>query len=536
MSELLEWEELTPSHKAATKLLCESSPLTFMRVFFQLNQGMKFRVNWHHRLAALACERVFTGEWKNVVFNMPPGSTKTEYWSIHLAAYCFTKFPRTRILNTSYSKSLVEENSNRTKSILRSAEYQEMWPAPFGSDKVDNWTVIDGAGRNKHQMFSRSAGGQITGVRGGYIGNEFSGWILLDDWIKASDAWSNVKRERSNQLLTNTLRSRRASPDTPVLCIQQRLHTDDTSGYLLSGGMGLKFEHVMVPALVTREYIAGLPDGVREHAEEDILGGESVIVGGVEYWSYWPDKENVHDLVALWERDDYTWMSQYMQAPRALTGGLIDPDWFPTYEQLPYLKWRGVFVDTAQKTGKHNDFSVFLLCGLGEDGNLYVLACERGKYEAWQLEDKALEVWNRWQEWDKYRPANVRSMYVEDKSSGTGLIQTIKRKAKTMVVTPIPRGSEQNKLTRCMDTVPWIKSGRVRIPAMFREDGTPIDGVIDHRGTRMYPNDFVPAFLAEAGDFTADDSHAHDDIMDTLFDAVQNMLITPASGSSWSWV
>ncbi|SUF22556.1 Uncharacterised protein [Pseudomonas putida] len=44
---------------------------------------------------------------------------------------------------------------------------------------------------------------------------------------------------------------------------------------------------------------------------------------------------------------------------------MIDPDWFKTYEQLPFLVWRGVYVDTAQKTGEQHDFSVFAHCGLG---------------------------------------------------------------------------------------------------------------------------------------------------------------------------
>lgn len=532
-SDLLEWEECTPAHKQAIRLLAEQSPLTFMRIFFQLNQGMKFQVNWHHRLMDHAVAKVFSGEWQNVVFNMPPGGTKTEYWSIHLPAYCFTKFPRTRILNTSYSKGLVEENSNRVKSIIKGSEYQELWPSAIGKDQVDNWTIQDADGKNRHQMFSRSAGGQITGVRGGYMGEEFSGWILLDDFLKPDDAWSKVKRGRSNQLITNTLRSRKACPTTPVLCIQQRLHTDDTSGFLLSGGMGLDFEQVMVPALVTEEYIRQLPDEIREHALP-LLQEEFIERGGVRYWSYWPAKENVHDLAALWDRDDYTFLSQYQQNPRALTGGLIDPDWFLTYEQLPFMQWRAVFVDTAQKTGEKNDYSVFLYCGLGVDGNLYIIDMERGKYEAWRLEEVAQEVWQRWMPWDQYRPAALRSMFIEDKASGTGLIQTIKQKVKSMMVTPIPRSVD--KVIRAMDTIPWLKSGRVRIPARFREDGSPIDGVYDHRGQRIASNDWTAALLAEAGDFTADDSHEHDDIMDTVFDAVAHMLISPASTGFKSWL
>lgn len=535
MQELLEWDDMSAEERAGIKYLSEYSPLTFMRIWFQINQGMKFKVNWHHRLMDETAKRVMSGESRNVVFNMPPGGTKTEYWSIHLPAYCFTKFKRTRNLNVSYSKSLVEENSNRTKGLIASAEYQELWPCKLGKADVANWVILDERGRNKHQMFSRSSGGQITGVRGGYMDSVFSGYIMIDDPDKADAAFSATMRAKSQRILTNTIRSRRASPDTPVLCIQQRLHTEDASGFMLSGGMGLSFEHIMVPALVTREYIDALPESIRKHAIEDVMSAKSIIRGGVEYWSYWPAKESIDDLMALWDKDDYTFLSQYMQNPKALTGGMMDPEWLGRYEQLPFLVWRAIYVDTAQKKGEQNDFSVFTYCGLGVDGNLYIIDIERGKWDAGELHDKALQFWNKNLAWDVYRPAALRYMKVEDKSSGTGLIQMIQRSG-NIQVDPIPRGPGANKVTRCMDTVPWLKSGRVFVPALYDGDGNLLEGVKEHRGNVISSNDWVVPFLSELASFTADDSHQHDDQVDTLFDAVADMLSAAQGTDFSSWV
>jgi len=308
------------------------------------------------------------------------------------------------------------------------------------------------------------------------------------------------------------------------------------SGFLLKGGMGLDFAHIKVPALVTRDYIASLPPEIREHAERDVFCGPSVIRGGVEYWSYWPAKESVHDLMALWDKDAYTMVSQYQQEPVALTGGMIDADWFKTYEQLPFLVWRGVYVDTAQKTDEQHDFSVFAHCGLGIDGNLYIIEIVRGKWDAGDLEAEALRVWARWKPWDQFRPAALRYMRVEDKSSGTGLIQTISKKG-SIQIEPQPRGPASNKVTRCMDAVPWFKSGRVFVPAIYDEQGRPITHVKDHRGEALGTTEWVTTFLTEAAAFTADDTHDHDDQVDTIFDAVADMLINN-SGSFFSsgWI
>src|SRR5690606_18824137 len=163
-----------------------------------------------------------------------------------------------------YSKDLVSENSERSRALVKSSEFQQFYPFEIGKDKVDDWTV-ESKGKRKHQLFSRSAGGQITGVRGGYMSDGFSGYVMADDWSKPSDMFSEVKRTRSNTLLSNTLRSRRANTQTPFLMVQQRLHVDDATGFLMSGGMGLKIDtHIKIPALINQDYIDSLPDGIRE--------------------------------------------------------------------------------------------------------------------------------------------------------------------------------------------------------------------------------------------------------------------------------
>ena len=74
-------------------------------------------------------------------------------------------YGRVRILNTSYSKDLVNENSARSRDLIKSSEFNDMYDMTIGKDKVDDWT-IERNGKRLHQMFSRSSGGQITGVRG----------------------------------------------------------------------------------------------------------------------------------------------------------------------------------------------------------------------------------------------------------------------------------------------------------------------------------------------------------------------------------
>ncbi|AUH00867.1 terminase [Prodigiosinella confusarubida] len=546
MSELLEWENLDFPARVALKSKSEKSFLNFTRLWFEMLQGDRLLVNWHHRMMASKIDDLLANKLqpRNLIINVPPGGTKTEFVSVHLPAYInmlvqTERLRRFRNLNISFADTLVKRNSRRTRDIIASPEYQSLWPCRFGVNQAEEWEVVNGRGRTVGQTVSRSSGGQITGGRAGYPGADFSGFVCLDDYNKPEDMFSGTKRENANRLLVNTIRSRRGDKSkdhpTPFVSIQQRLHTDDATGFMLAGGMGMDFHHVTIPALVNEEYIDSLPEPWRSLCWFAVKDTESVVVGGVRYWSYWPVNEYVGDLMRLWERDEYTFMSQYMQRPRALTGGLIDTDWFKRYSHLPQLTHRAVYVDTnSGKVEDFNDYTVFSLVGMGVDGNLYLIDSVRGKWDPEDLLKKAIELWEKWKPFNRKKPAPLRHMGIEDKQAGQGLITTLKKR-KSIPVLEIPRGAGQNKLIRCLNTVPQMKIGKVFIPALMTDDGQRIDQVYYEDGTVAAKTDWVMPALAECADFSADDSHKNDDILDTFMDAIDIELISGA-GAGWGWV
>ena len=169
-------------------------------------------------------------------------------------------------------------------------------------------------------------------------------------------------------------------------------------------------------------------------------------------------------------------------------------------------------------------------CGLGQDGNLYIIDVVRGKWDADDLLKTANRVWNESQPWDVKRPAPLRYLAIEDKSSGTGLIQTLKNQRRVNVKA-IPRPPGAGKGSRCLDAQSYIKNGRVMLPATFDTEGNKVDHVVNHLGQNIARTDWVLPFLAESADFSADDSHKNDDMLDCLFDAVADMLINNGASS-----
>ena len=91
---------------------------------------------------------------------------------------------------------------------------------------------------------------------------------------------------------------------------------------------------------------------------------------------------------------------------------------------------------------------------------------------------------------------NLRFMGVEDKASGTGLIQKIERDNE-IPIQGIQR--EKDKVTRAHGCVLWMIMGKVRLP-------------------KNAP--WMPEYIAEFRKFNAQMTHKHDDQIDPTLDAI----------------
>lgn len=547
----LEWEECDFPTRVAIKHKSEKSFLNFTRLWFELLQGEKLLVNWHHRYMAEKVDKLIRGEMaaNSLLINIPPGGTKTEFFSIHLPAYTnvltqIRVLDRFRNLNLSFSDSLVKGNSRRTRDIIGSKEYQELWQCTFGVNQAEEWEMVNAKGKVVGTTVSRATGGQITGKRGGYFGSKFSGMICFDDPDKPEDMFSQTKREAMHRRLTNTIRSRRGDKSkehpTPFVSIQQRLHVDDTTGFFLQGKMGVDYDLLKIPALVSEDFIEQLPEPYKTLCWDCVKDTDSREVAGTRYWSYWPEMEHVDQLIDLWDKDPYTFESQYMQAPTKLSGGLLDTAWFGRYEMLPHLTSRYVYVDTnSGKITDRNDYTVFALCGTGKDGKLYVIDIERGKWTPSELQAKAEELWVKWKPFDHHYPAPLIKMVIEDKQAGQGLITDLKKNSPSgIVVEPKQRGTDQNKVIRHHNCQPRIKAGDVMVPLLYREDGQKVSQVTYWNGDHAASTDWVIPFFSECDALTyevlMDKEDGYDDQYDTIMDAIDDNLISDVnSGLSW---
>lgn len=443
---------------------CRTDLLEYNKRMFVARKGVEMRMNWHQEKICNALERVVIGKTKRLIINVPPRSGKTEMAVINFVAWCMGNFPDSEFIHATYSARLAANNTWAARAAVETELHTEIFgKMSFRSDSnaKDEWRTTAGG-----CVYATGSNGTITGYGAGKMRDTFGGAIIIDDPHKAGEALSDTMRANVIDWFQVTMESRKNTQETPIIVIMQRLHEEDLSGWLLGGGNGEKWEHICIPA------------------END------------DGTSFWPRQFPVEMLERLKENSAYVYAGQYNQRPSPKGGGFFKDAWWQYYSVAPNFQYRAIFADTAQKTKEQNDYSVFQCWGF-EGGKGYLIDQLRGKWEAPELLVMARAFWS------KHKAAGngtLRSFNIEDKSSGTGLIQTLRKGGDgkpSIPVKPIER--DKDKITRAMDAAPTIEAGLIYLPS---------------------DAPFLSEFLAETSVFP---NGAHDDQCDPMMDAVMNV-------------
>lgn len=454
-----------------------------------MNPGMK--LGWWQRQIASEF-MTFWRDWQNglrpiLVIEAPPQHGKS-YQVIDFIAWVSGQNPSLQTIFASFSKRLGLRANLRLQRLFDNDKYQKLFPGTHLSRKESkkqrfsrNSELLEFVGHAKGSFRNTTVGGSITG--------ESLSLGIVDDPIKGREkANSETIRDKTWDWFTDDFFTR-FSDDAALLFILTRWHVDDPVGRLILQHPGVRV--LKYPAMA-EEGIPLMPQDQRVPGSGDALFPEH--------------KSKTFLLLRKAMLAMSSWMSLYQQMPFVLGGNIIKGGDFIRYTVLPKIKYRKIYADTAQKTKEANDFSVFECWGMGEDKKIYLLDLIRHKWEAPDLRQNAIDFWN------KHKAITgqgaLREMKVEDKASGTGLIQDLKRGVMGNAAIPI-FGIERNidKLTRVMDVLSYIEAGYVCIPASAP---------------------FVSDFVTECESFTADGNHTHDDQIDPMCDAIQDLLLSKA--------
>jgi hypothetical protein len=274
-------ERWSYNEKRMLKYMLENDGIQFMRYFFALREGNKMIRNWHHYAIEYVLQAVFDCKIDRLIINIAPGYTKTEQAVLNFISRGIALNPRSKYIHTSYSGDLAQENSSKIKQTVQTPEFQELWPMQTRTDTKGKkrWFTELGGG-----MMATASGGQITGFRAGRMESGFTGAFINDDPVKPDDAYSNVKRNAINNRFNNTMRSRLAVESVPMINIMQRIHEDDLTGFLLKGGSGDHWHHLVIPTFLSEEALSKpYPKDYTHGIKIDLNGILAALNGGKPY-------------------------------------------------------------------------------------------------------------------------------------------------------------------------------------------------------------------------------------------------------------
>ncbi|WP_026444329.1 phage terminase large subunit [Acinetobacter sp. UNC436CL71CviS28] len=331
----------TEARDVAIQVEAQEDLYFFSRYMFKERRKYKWMHNWHHRVVCDALMKVFRGETKRLIINIPPRYSKTELAVINFMAWCFGKVPDCEFIHVSYSATLAANNAFQTRNLVQEPAFKKIFPDLIlrdDSKAKDDWRTVAGG-----VCYAQGTGGTITGFGAGKIRESFGGAIIIDDPHKASEARSDTIRKGVIEWFQNTLESRTNSPDTPIIVIMQRLHEEDLAGWLLDGGNGEEWQHLCLSAIQD--------DGT----------------------ALWPAKHTIETLNRMELAAPYVFSGQYRQRPSPPAGGFFKPDNIEIVDALPSEIIKEVRAWDLASSENEGDYTAGMRQAKGKDGYIYIV-------------------------------------------------------------------------------------------------------------------------------------------------------------------
>jgi len=360
--------------------ICREDFRSFIpKAFRILEPGNTFKSSWHIDCIAEHLQAQAEGdrEVQKLIINLPPRMLKSVLVAQIYPAWLLAREPYHQIIGAAYAHSLAERNVTATRRII-----QDEW---YSSSFTDTRLSAD---TNRKDYFTTTKNGQYKGTGiGGTITGFGANTLIADDPINPLEAGSDTIRISANEAIRGTMFSRWNDYSKGRLAmIMQRLHEDDPTGNLMSDG---GYHLLKLPAYAPKPITIDL--GRKRWKMEE---GE-----------YLSERLNKQALDSLQTTLRHNFAGQYLQEPVAVGGGDFKEDWI-NYFDLSRINPRKmnivILCDPAggeelnRKKKKLSDWTAFMVIGLNNDNNYYVLDIIRDKLNPTERVNTLFMLHRKW--------------------------------------------------------------------------------------------------------------------------------------------
>jgi len=378
----------------------------------------------HHKIIADKLERVAKGELKRLIINMAPRHTKSEFASYLFPAWMMGRNPKMKIIQATHTTELAVNFGRKTKNLIDSDEYKEIFPAvqlAADSKASGRWDTSKGG-----MYYAVGVGSNLAG-RGGDL-------VIIDDPHSEQTAMSVSGFDDAWDWYTGGPRQR-LQPGGSIVLVQTRWSEKDMTGQLLRAmakdPLADQWEVVELPAI----FDDGKP--------------------------CWPEYWSLEDLTSVKASiPPSKWNAQYQQNPTGEENAIIPREWWNKWEKktVPNLQYVIQSYDTAFTKRETSDFSAITTWGVfypnesGQPG-LILLDSKKGRWDFPELKEVALENYKFW---------DPDTVIVEAKASGLPLTHELRNMGIPVVNFTPSKGND--KVSRVHSVSPLFEAGMVWAP------------------------------------------------------------------------
>ena len=378
----------------------------------------------HHKIIADKLERVAKGELKRLIINMAPRHTKSEFASYLFPAWMMGRNPKMKIIQATHTTELAVNFGRKTKNLIDSDEYKEIFPAvqlAADSKASGRWDTSKGG-----MYYAVGVGSNLAG-RGGDL-------VIIDDPHSEQTAMSVSGFDDAWDWYTGGPRQR-LQPGGSIVLVQTRWSEKDMTGQLLRAmakdPLADQWEVVELPAI----FDDGKP--------------------------CWPEYWSLEDLTSVKASiPPSKWNAQYQQNPTGEENAIIPREWWNKWEKkaVPNLQFVIQSYDTAFTKRETSDFSAITTWGVfypNESGRpcLILLDSKKGRWDFPELKEVALENYKFW---------DPDTVIVEAKASGLPLTHELRNMGIPVVNFTPSKGND--KVSRVHSVSPLFEAGMVWAP------------------------------------------------------------------------
>ncbi len=416
----------------------EAHLIDFTKLMWPVIERTPFVDNWHLHVIAEHLEAVVSGEITRLLINVPPGMMKSILCSVMLPTWTWLHQPHRRFLTGSHSRDLSIRDTTRSRDLIQSDVFQLLWGKKF---------VLKGDVNQKLHYQNNDTGARYGFGFGAKVTGHRCTDLMIDDAHDAKEAmYSEAERLAVIDKYDNTLYSRLNDiKKSSITLVGQRVHLDDIFGHVRKQE---GWDEVVLPMSYDpkRSYSTSLTKKNPKLKDPRKKTGELLFPARFPADELEKIRKNILGAYGV--------AAQHEQNPVPVGGGIIKEAWFKErYNVLPDEPDEILQVwDTAQK-GKEVIHCPWVCGTWYVYGNRYYLVDVVREWMEYPTgKDRAIQLAAKW------KPNKI---IIEDKSSGSSLIQSLNAETKLNVVAFNPKG---DKITRLSSESVAVESGRVILP------------------------------------------------------------------------